>query len=136
MELSNKAAYLKGLADGGNFDKNTAEGKIIYALLDLVQDMAKSVEGLDDEVDFINKKLDEHEEVMDVLGEHMFGEDDDCCDEDTYQTICPECGADVYFTEDDLDDLNEGIFPCPECGTKMGIDFDGCDCGCDHDHDN
>lgn len=133
MELSNKAAYIKGLADGGNFDKDTAEGKIIYALLDLVQDMAKTVEGIDDEVDFVNNKLDEHEEIMDLIGEHVFGGDDDFDDEDTYQTTCPECGSEVYFTEEDLDDINEGLFSCPECGAKIDLDFGGCDCGCEHD---
>ena len=134
MELSNKAAYLKGLADGGNFDKNTAEGKIIYSLLDLVRDMAKTIEDLDSEVDFVNDKLDEHEEVTDLLGEHIFGgEDDDFNEEDSYQTVCPKCGSEVYFTEDDLDDIDAGNFCCPECGTVIRIDFDGCDCGCEHD---
>lgn len=133
MNLSNKAAYLKGLADGGNFDKDTAEGKIIYALLDLVQDMAKNIEDIDGEVDFVTNKLDEHEEVMDLIGEHVFGGEDDCCDEDVYQTTCPECGSEVYFDEDDLDDINAGLFSCPECGTKIDLDFGGCDCGCEHE---
>lgn len=134
MELSNKASYIKGLADGGNFDKDTAEGKIIYALLDLVQDMAKSIESIDDEVDFLSDKIDEQEEVIDLIGENVFGGDDDFHDEDMYQTTCPECGAEVYFGVDDLDDINEGLFCCPECGTKIDLDFGDCDCGCDHEH--
>ena len=41
MTLNEKAAYIKGLADGLDYDKTTAEGKIIAALLELVSDMTE-----------------------------------------------------------------------------------------------
>ena len=44
MTINEKAIYLKGLADGLNFDKETAEGKLIAALIDLCADMAKKLD--------------------------------------------------------------------------------------------
>ena len=40
MNLTEKSAYIKGLAEGLEFDKTTKEGKIIAALLELVDDLA------------------------------------------------------------------------------------------------
>lgn len=36
MTISEKSAYIKGLADGLDYDKESAEGKLITALIDLV----------------------------------------------------------------------------------------------------
>ena len=36
MTLSEKAAYIQGLADGLDLDETTKEGKLIAALIDLV----------------------------------------------------------------------------------------------------
>ena len=43
MNLTEKAAYIKGLADGLDYDKTTKEGKILAALLDLVDEMAGAI---------------------------------------------------------------------------------------------
>ena len=43
MNLTEKAAYIKGLADGLDFDKNSAEGKLLAALIDLTGDLAEYV---------------------------------------------------------------------------------------------
>ena len=48
MNLTEKAAYLKGLMDGMNFDKNTNEGKLIAGIIDMMDDLALSVTDLED----------------------------------------------------------------------------------------
>ena len=40
MTISEKSAYIKGLADGLDYDKESAEGKLITALIDIVGEMA------------------------------------------------------------------------------------------------
>ena len=132
-ELTNRASYLQGLAEGLKLDTDKTEGKLIGELLDLVSDMAKELESLDDEQAFVADKLDEMEDVIDVIGENVFGEDDD--DDDVYTIVCDNCGAEIDFTGDDLDDIASGDFVCPECGKTIELDFDECDCGCDHDHE-
>ena len=47
MNITEKAAYLKGLADGLDLDKTTKEGKLIAALLDMVDAMADKIAELE-----------------------------------------------------------------------------------------
>ena len=130
-ELTNRASYLQGLADGLKLSEDTTEGKILKELLVLVADMADELEAYDDEVAFIEDKIDEMEDVIEVIGDEDFGYDED--DEDEYTLCCEKCGAEIDFTSDDLDDLASGDFICPECGEVIELDFDECDCGCDCD---
>lgn len=132
-ELTNHASYLQGLAEGLKLDCEKPEGKLINELLKLVADMADELEALDDEQAFVADKLDEMEDVIDVIGESVFG--DDCDEDDVYTIVCENCGAEIDFTGEDLDDLACGDFVCPECGETVELDFDECDCGCDCDCD-
>ena len=66
MALKEKAAYLKGLADGLDFDKTTAEGKLIAAMLELLGEMTEAIEEIDENIDYL---ADYIEEVDKDLGE-------------------------------------------------------------------
>ena len=127
-ELTNRASYLTGLADGLKLDTEKPEGKLIDEMLKLISEMAEALEAIDDEQAFVADKLDEMEEVIDIIGENVFGDDED---DDVYTLVCDKCGAEIEFTEDDLDELASGEFVCPECGAEIELNFDECDCGCD-----
>ena len=43
MTLTEKAAYIKGLMDASELDKNGKEGKILAAVVDLLDDMAETL---------------------------------------------------------------------------------------------
>lgn len=131
-ELTNRASYLTGLAEGLKLDTEKPEGKLIDEMLKLISEMAEALEAIDDEQAFVADKLDEMEEVIDIIGENVFGGDED---DDVYTLVCDKCGAEIDFTEDDLDDLANGEFVCPECGEEIELNFDECDCGCDCDCD-
>ena len=64
MNISEKATYIKGLLDGMNFDKNTNEGRLFYAIADLLEDISASVLDLDDEQEMTNNYLDELDEDL------------------------------------------------------------------------
>lgn len=131
-ELTNRASYLTGLAEGLKLDTEKPEGKLIDEMLKLISEMAEALEAIDDEQAFVADKLDEMEEVIDIIGENVFGDDED---DDVYTLVCDKCGAEIDFTEDDLDELANGEFVCPECGAEIELNFDECDCGCDCDCD-
>ncbi len=133
-ELTNRAAYLQGLADGLKLDKETTEGKLIDELIVLVTDMAQEIEALDDEQAFVADKMDELEDVIELIGDEVYGYEDDE-DDDVYTLVCEKCGEEIDFTADDLDDIASGDFICPECGEVIELDFEECDCGCDCDCD-
>ena len=68
MNLTEKASYLKGLAEGLELDKESKEGKIIAALLDLTGEMAQElakvrndIDEIDDDLDYLNDYVEELE---------------------------------------------------------------------------
>ena len=146
MGISEKAAYLNGLFDGYEIDKNTKEGKIISEMLVLLSDMADKINALEAD----NKELHEYVEELDhdlveVEEELYFGDDYDDYDDDEYDDYndlnddedydiedgefyeieCPSCGEMVCF--DDSLEVDELV--CPACGEKIG-DFEICDGNC------
>ena len=50
MEISEKVAYLKGLAEGLALDTDTKEGKLLTAIIDVLDDMAEKFVDLEDEL--------------------------------------------------------------------------------------
>ena len=132
-EISNRAAYLKGLADGLKLDKETTEGQLIDGILELLGDVAEELEMLDQEQAFLADKMDEMDDVIEMIADEAFGEEYDD-EDDMYTLVCEECGAEIDLTGDDLDDIAEGVFKCPDCGEVIELDFEGCDCGCDCEH--
>ena len=130
-EISNRAAYLKGLADGLKLNTESTEGQLIDGILNLLGDVAEELEMLDSEQAFLADKIDEVEEVVDMVADEVYSYDDE--DDEFYTLVCENCGAEIDVTGDDLDDIADGVFACPECGETIELDFDGCDCGCDCD---
>ncbi len=132
-ELTNRAAYIKGLADGMKLDKETTEGRLLDEIINLLSETTAELDSIDQEQGFIADKIDELEEEVDVIGNEVFDDYADYDDEDEFQITCENCGEEIIVTEDDLD---EGEVVCPNCGEIIEFDFD-CDCeGCDGDCDS
>jgi predicted RNA-binding Zn-ribbon protein involved in translation (DUF1610 family) len=138
MMLTEKAAYVKGLAEGLGFDEETKEGKIIKAMIDLLDDIALSVADLEDGFDELSEQVDIIDEDLGNVEEDLYGdedEDEDDEDEELYEVECPNCGDTIYLDEDMI---QEEKMECPNCGELLEFDFEGCDecgCGC-HDHES
>lgn len=138
MTLTEKVAYLKGLAEGLELDKNSKEGKIFEAMFDIIEDLALTVTDIDEDLSACEDLVDAIDEDLEELEEYIFEEDfdefdDDCCccdDDELYEVECPLCGEEILL---DCDMLDEEIIECPGCGEKLelDIDFDDCECDCD-----
>lgn len=124
MAFSEKAAYLKGLIEGLEIDKDTKEGKIFCAISDLLAEMAAEVDDMGRDLDDLNEDLDELDSFLydavfgDGEGEEPDEEDDG--DEPCYEVECPNCGETVYVTEADLEE-KEAF--CAGCGKSFGIEL-------------
>lgn len=128
MTVTEKAAYLKGMASMLKLDPEKDEAKVLTALLDVIDDLALTVSDLEDELSLVTEQLDAVDEDLDSLEEYIYDDDCDCCgDEDMYEVDCPACGETVYF---DSSVIEDGAAECPNCGEKLDFDLD-CDCGCD-----
>ena len=80
MSVTEKAAYLKGLAEGLEITPDTKEGKLLLAVLDLLDDMALSIADLEDETAQIGEQVDMIDEDLSDLEDDYYDLDSD--DED------------------------------------------------------
>ena len=140
--MTNKAAYIKGLADGMEISAASKEGKLIYALIELVEEMTATIEemkgkmsDLEDYVEELDEDLGDVEEILlcdedeeDECDGNCDGccldcdlddfddlDDEDFCDEDFFEIVCPACGDTVCF-DATIDPEN---LACPACGEKF-----------------
>jgi len=129
--LSERASYVKGLMDGMKYDTSTSEGKLIKAILDLVDDVCVAVEELEEDSDSIMEDIETLDDRLSDVEDDLYSYDDDeDDDEDEYDyeedvsepLTCPECGAELDFDELDIDE-NTTSFCCPECNTKIDIEW-------------
>ena len=132
MNLSENAAYLKGLAEGLGIGNDAPTDKLIVKLLDLVSEMAEKIEELEAQCDDLADYADELDADLGDVEEYLFADDDEEeYDDDAYEVTCPACGEVICFDSScDPEDLI-----CPACGEEFDAVCDGdCDC-CEGDCD-
>ena len=118
MTLTEKAAYIKGLAEGLNLNTESAEGKLIGALIDMVTELAAAQNDTDEDLEYLNDYIEEIDEDLGAVEEDLLDEEDcDCCDCDDDDCDCCDCDEDDY---DDDEDYYEVV--CPGCGETICFD--------------
>ncbi len=139
MDICEKVAYIKGLAEGLSLDESTKEGKILTAIIDLLGDITEEICDIEDGCDELLEQIDAVDEDLASLEDIIYEDDEDDCDcdcdcdcedDEVYEIECPACNDIIYL---DADMLEEEGMVCPNCGTNLEFDFDGCDCDCDCD---
>ncbi len=135
MDICEKIAYIKGLAEGLSLDDSTKEGKILNAIIDLLGDITEEICDIEDGCDELMEQIDAVDEDLASLEDIIYEDDDcdcgcddcdcDCEDDELYEIECPACNDTIYL---DADMLAEEGMVCPNCGTDLEFDFDGCDC--------
>ena len=143
MEILEKVAYMKGLAEGLSLDTKTKEGKLLTVMMDILEDMALEMEDIREEqadleegMDAISDDLSDVETyIYEMDGEYDEDDEDEDFEGEVYETTCPNCEEEILFDETILED---GYVKCPNCGEKLEFDLsdlsEGCCCGdCDCD---
>ena len=129
MTISEKVAYLKGMAEGLGIDtESSKEGKLISMMMDILQDVALELEDLQTEQNELGEEIDVISDDLNDVEELIYGddeddevyEDDDDEEEDCYADVCPNCGDEIYFDDSVLE---SGEVVCPGCGTKLNFDL-------------
>ena len=151
MTLTEKTAYIKGLCEGLGYDKqDTAEAKLIKALIDLCTDMAEEIDSLQYDVEELHDYCEELDEDLGDVEEVLIDEDEDEdyeewddeedewdddeeCDGDC--DCCEMCGDCEYCDDEDYfeiacpscgetvcfdDSINAEELLCPACGSALG----------------
>lgn len=132
--LTEQAAYIKGLAEGLELDAASKEGKVISALLELTEALAKElanvrkdIEEIDDDLEYLNDYVEELDDDLESVESFISGEDDE--DEDADDEDEEE---DDLFDDGECDGNCEGChgcdgeeyyeIVCPSCGETVCFD--------------
>ena len=121
MTISEKVAYLKGLAEGLELDTaKSKEAKLISVMIGILEEVGHSIEDLEENTTALGEEIDAISDDLSDVEEVVVGEDEDDTDEDFFEVECPSCGADIEIDEDVL---AAGVVECPGCGEKFAIDL-------------
>ena len=129
MTISEKVAYLKGLAEGLNIDTDKSkEGKLITVMIDILDEIAMSIEDLEEnslalgeEIDVLSDDLADVEAVVfDDEDEDYDEDEEEEFDDDWFEVECPNCDEVLVVDEDALE---EGYIKCPNCDTEYSLDL-------------
>lgn len=134
-ELSKKAAYLKGYAEGLGAEFKSDEGKIVEKLLDVIEAMAEEIELLSADVCENREMIDEIDDTLLLIADDLYGDDEDDDDWDEYDDDDDDLFGDYDddeefddFVDDDMDeeDYSGDFFEiqCPECSEDFMISYD------------
>lgn len=137
MTITEKAAYIKGLAEGLELDATKKEGKILNAIIDLLSDIAIDIEDTQDACAELAEQITAVDEDLAELEDFVYEEYEDeeecdydcdgCCscdydeDDELYEVECPNC-HDVIYVDDKM--IEEKGITCPNCGTNLEFDLE------------
>ena len=119
MTISEKVAYLKGLAEGLNLDvEKSKEGKLISVMIGILEEVGLSIEDLEENALALGEEIDTISDDLADVESVVYGEDED--EDDYFEVECPNC-EDPTVIDDKA--LAEGEVECPNCQTKFSLDL-------------
>ncbi len=126
MTISEKVAYLKGLAEGLEIDtQKSKEAKLISVMIGILEEIGLTIEDLEEnalalgeEIDVLSDDLSDVETVL--FEDEDEDEDYDDEDEEYFEVDCPTCDE-TLIIDDEV--LSEGVITCPSCQSKYALDL-------------
>ena len=91
-----KGRLIRGLMTGMEFDADSKNGKVIAAMMDLLEEMAATVTEHDDALDQVYDELETLDQDLDDVVSDIYGDDEDEDTEDEedhgtlYEVTCPQ----------------------------------------------
>ena len=127
MTISEKVAYLKGLAEGLNLDtEKSKEGKLISVMIGILEEVGLSIEDLEENAQALGEEIDvlsdDLADVESVVFEDEEEDEDEAedYDDDWFEVECPTCEEPLII---DDEALAEGFIQCPNCQSKFSLDL-------------
>lgn len=143
MNLSEKVAYLRGLAKGLDINDDSKNGKMFEVIMDILDDIAVNLAEIEDNALDLGEEIDVLSDDLSLVEEIVFDEDDDDDDDDDdhdcecgcgcgcegddedyplfFEVTCPGCENTITVDEDVLE---LGTIQCPGCGEMLEFDLD------------
>ncbi|HHW48566.1 MAG TPA: hypothetical protein GXX14_08120 [Clostridiaceae bacterium] len=127
--LRERVSYLRGLAEGMQISDATNEGKLLKAIIDVMDDIALAVEDVEEVQEQMGEQIETLDEDLAEVESVLFDDDyDEYDNEGCYATNveCPYCEEPMDISEDMIND--ENMVECPNCHKEFEIEWD-CECG-------
>lgn len=144
-DLKKKIAYLQGLAEGINLDKGSNEGKLFLAVINVLDEMVMTIEGISLNQTEVESYLEALDEDLGDLEDDIYGEDGEYLDEDKdddedeeqcqcdeeecdcgnyLEVVCPHCLSVINFEPSILEDDDVPEITCPNCDEVIYVHDD------------
>lgn len=124
MTISEKVAYLKGLAEGLNLDtEKSKEGKLISVMIGILEEVGLSIEDLEENALALGEEIDVLSDDLADVESVVFDEDEndeEDYDDDWFEVECPTCEEPLII---DDEALAKGFIQCPNCQSKFSLDL-------------
>ena len=127
MTISEKVAYLKGLAEGLNLDtEKSKEGKLISVMIGILEEIGLSIEDLEENTQALGEEIDVLSDDLSDVEDVVFDEDEDeeeydeDKDDNWFEVECPTCEEPLVIDDKALAD---GMIQCPNCHDKFALDL-------------
>ena len=127
MTISEKVAYLKGLAEGLDLDTaKSKEGKLISVMIGILEEIGLSIEDLEENTQALGEEIDVLSDDLSDVEDVVFDEDEDededdeDYDDDWFEVECPTCEEPLVIDDKALAD---GMIQCPNCHDKFALDL-------------
>jgi len=132
--LRERVSYLKGLAEGMQISDATNEGKLLKAIIEVMDDVALAVEDVEEVQEQMGEQIETIDEDLAEVESILFDEDDEYDDECCYATHveCPYCNEKMDIDESMIDDND--MVECPNCHKEFEVEWD-CECGGKEDNE-
>ena len=125
MTSSEKVAYLKGLMEGMELNRDTGEGKLLAVIAEILGEMAEDIEDIESDLYDLSEDVDAiSDDLSDVEDLLRGGDEDDEEETQFFDFVCPACGED-FTVDEGLVEL--GSFQCPSCGEMIEFNLDSLD---------
>ena len=124
MTISEKVAYLKGLAEGLYLDtEKSKEGKLISVMIGILEEVGLSIEDLEENAHALGEEIDALSDDLADVESVVFEDDEEDSgdyDDDWFEVECPNCEEPLIIDDKALAD---GFIQCPNCETKFSLDL-------------
>lgn len=124
-KLCERAAYVRGLAEGLLGSENDSHSRVLSALLEVVEDIARTVDNLNETVSDLAQQVDEIDDDLAAVEDEVYGDAEDCCCGTCHglegNVTCPSCNE-VIVLDEEL--LNKGYVSCPNCDELLEFNMD------------
>lgn len=141
-DLRERIAYLQGLKEGLALDVTTKEGKLLNAMLEVLEEIVDELDELSAEQEELNEYAEAIDEDLGDLEAEVYGEDDypeddddddedyedeDWDDENYIEVECPQCHDVVRFASSILANRDVTEVTCPNCSKVVYLNEHGPD---------